>query len=187
MDKSKGWVAIYRSLMDHWLFSDKPFCFTAAFLDLVMLANYKDKKTVSRGELVDCERGCVNLSMKILAERWGWGRNKVRTFLDKLESDGMVELDITPRRTVIKITNYDVYQSKAAMVLTPTGASDRAADDAANATAIVHVGGITKKEKKEYILTKNTNPAVAYSSKQGNSNVRSLDQNYADLDEEEYV
>lgn len=187
MDKSKGWVAIYRSLMDHWLFSDKPFCFTAAFLDLVMLANYKDKKTVSRGELVDCERGCVNLSMKILAERWGWGRNKVRTFLDKLESDGMVKLEITPRRTVIRLTNYDVYQCKAAIVLSPAGAADRAADDATDATANAHVGAITKKGKKDYILTKDTDPTMAYSSKQGNINVRSLDQNYADLDEEEYV
>ncbi len=141
MTSTKGWIAVDRSIMDHWLYSGKPFCCFAAFVDLLLKANYMDKKVLHRGELVLCKRGTVNLSIKELADCWGWSRPKVRTFLDKLEADGMVALEITPRRTVISIINYDKYQAAIKNTTSDKGADGSGAsqnesiDDTADVTA----------------------------------------------------
>ena len=140
MGNNKGWIAIYRSLEDHWLYDDKPFNCSAAFVDLLILANYTDKKALHRGQLVTCERGTVNVSVKLLAARWGWSRDKVKSFLAKLESDDMVTLQIDTRRTVIRINNYDVYQ----MGLATGPATDATTDGATRA----HKSATTKKDYK---------------------------------------
>ena len=163
---SNGWIAIYRSLADHWLYDDKPFCFAAAFVDLLMLANYKDKKALHRGQLIVCERGTVNVSVKILAERWGWSRDKARSFLDKLASDGMVTLDIDTWRTVIRINNYDTYQ----MGLTTDSTTDSATDSATYSTTGAQPRRTTNNNNKH----KTINNRTAYDP-------------YDDIDEEDYV
>ena len=144
MGNNKGWIAIYRSLEDHWLYDDKPFNCSAAFVDLLILANYTDKKALHRGQLVTCERGTVNVSVKLLAARWGWSRDKVKSFLAKLESDDMVTLQIDTRRTVIRINNYDVYQRGLA-----TGpATDATTDATTDGATRAHKSATTKKDYK---------------------------------------
>ena len=167
MYNGSGWIAIYRSLADHWLYDDKPFCFAAAFVDLLILANYKDKKTLHRGQLIVCERGTVNVSVKILAERWGWSRDKARSFLDKLASDGMVTLDIDTWRTVIRINNYDTYQ----MGLTTDSATDSATDSTTGSTAGAQPRRTTNNNNKHKTI----------------NNRRTTSDPYDDIDEEDYV
>lgn len=104
-----GWVKIYRSLQEHWLWQDKPFSKGQAWIDLLMLANYEDKKIPYKGDVVTCERGTVNLSMLVLADRWGWSRHKTRDFLKLLEADGMVTVKATTHRATITIENYTIY------------------------------------------------------------------------------
>ena len=44
MNENQGYIKLYRSIFNHWLWQDKPFSRGQAFVDLILLANYKDKK-----------------------------------------------------------------------------------------------------------------------------------------------
>lgn len=103
-----------RSLLDHWLWQDKPFAKGQAWIDLLALANHTDKKKEHRGKIIECKRGDVNLSMLELSKRWGWTRGRTERFLKLLESDGMVKVKTTTNRTTVTIENYERYQAERA-------------------------------------------------------------------------
>lgn len=105
-----GWVKLYRNIQDNWLWKDYPFSIGQAWIDLILLANYEEKKMLYKGEIITCERGTVNLSVTALAERWHWSRKKTRSFLKSLESDGMVTTKCTTHRTTVTIANYGKFQ-----------------------------------------------------------------------------
>ena len=110
---SKGtFVKLNRNLQDHWIWTDEPFSKGQAWVDLIMLARWKDEKKLHRDKLVVRKRGEVNCSMRWLAERWQWDRRKVKRFLSLLESDGMITVECTTNDTTITIENYSVYQDR---------------------------------------------------------------------------
>ena len=123
----KNFFLVNRSLLIHWLWEDKPFSKGQAWIDLIAMANYIDKKTEHRGKIIVCRRGDVNVSMLRLAERWGWSRGKTERFLKLLESDGMVKVNATRNRTTITIENYEKYQGclETGEVLSEKGADKK--------------------------------------------------------------
>ena len=110
----KNFLPLNRSLLNHWLWKDKPFSKGQAWVHLLLLANYKDKKMPYKGEVVTCKRGDVNLSITELAKRWGWSRNSARRFLMLLESDGMVTVNATTHRTTITLEKYGFFNNPCA-------------------------------------------------------------------------
>lgn len=109
----KGWVAIHRSIRDHWLYEEKRvFSKYEAWLDLLMDANHQKNKFVFDGKLVEVERGQRITSIRQLSEKWRWSRTKVTDFLDLLEKDGMLVRKSDSKKTVITIVNYDFYQNQ---------------------------------------------------------------------------
>lgn len=104
-------LPLNRKIMKHWLWEDKPFSKGQAWIDLLMLANYTEKKKPVNGEIIIYKRGNVNLSMKQLADRWGWDRRTVKRFLDLLSNDNMVSVDSTTHGTTITIVNYGVFNN----------------------------------------------------------------------------
>lgn len=109
---NKGWISIHRKLEDSWLWEQKPFGKGQAFIDLIIMANYQDRKILVNGELMNIERGQRLTSLSKLSDRWGWSTRTVKKFLKLLESDKMIVLQIVPRRyTLITIENYTKYQS----------------------------------------------------------------------------
>ena len=115
-EKGYGYVSIHRKIMDHWLWERKPFSYGQAWIDLIMLANYRNHKFLSHDKkLIEGERGVVYLSIKALSERWGWkSRNKTRHFLSLLEQDNMVIVNGTSHGTTITLVNYDNFQIQGA-------------------------------------------------------------------------
>lgn len=105
-----GWIAIDRKIKDHWLWDADRYDKAHAWLDLLLLANYTDKKMLYKGEVITCKRGDVNLSMSELAKRWRWSRKAVKHFLRVLENDKMVTTRVSTTRTVITLVNYEKYQ-----------------------------------------------------------------------------
>ena len=105
----QGWVAIHRQIQDHWLWTDKPFCKAAAWVDLLLLANHKNNKFLLGNELVEVKQGCLITSEVKLMERWGWSKRKTRAFLDLLQKDGMIVKISDRKRTTINIVNYSDY------------------------------------------------------------------------------
>ena len=106
----KGWVKIDRKIIDHWVWDDRPFSKGQAWIDLLLLANFKEKKFIRKNEVVEGKRGCVYESILGLSRRWGWSREKTTRFLKQLESDGMVRINATRQQTTITLVNYGIYQ-----------------------------------------------------------------------------
>lgn len=106
----RGWVALHRSLLDHWLWDDKPFSQGQAWVDLIMLANHKEAKSFVDGNLKTFAKGTVNRSIESLSTRWGWNRKKTRKFLNALQNDQMVIVKSTTHGTTITIVNYSLFQ-----------------------------------------------------------------------------
>lgn len=135
----KGWIKIDRGIQEHWLWQNSEYL--KAWLDLIMLANYEDKKIPYKGEIIVCKRGSVNLSITKLAQRWNCSRDKARHFLHLLENDNMVTIKATTNRTTITLVNYGKYQDKATTKPTTKSTTSKATNPQRADT--------TKKDKKD--------------------------------------
>lgn len=133
MDRN-GYISIHRKIQDNWLWNEKPFSKGQAWVDLILLARWKDGKQLHRGKLLERKRGQVCCSMSWLAKRWGWSRDKVRRFMHMLETQGMVTLDATRHDTSITIENYSVYQTSPTTDNTTDKATDKATDNTTDNT-----------------------------------------------------
>jgi DNA replication protein DnaD len=109
-DKSKGWVLLYRSIRDSWIWEKKPFDPARAWIDLILDANHDDGKVFTGSSLMKIKRGQDWVSVRSLAERWGWSKDRVRKFLKTLESDSMIRINTTPFGTLLTVVNYDNFQ-----------------------------------------------------------------------------
>lgn len=103
-----GFIRLWRSVRGKDFYREKPFDNFRAWVDLLMEANFADKAD-KFGELV--RRGELHTSEQALAERWGWTKSKVHRFLTNLESESQIESLANRKRTKIRITNYEQYQS----------------------------------------------------------------------------
>lgn len=147
-DHGRGFVCIHREIMDHWVWQDKPVSKGQAWVDLILLANYRSEKFSYKDGVVEGKRGCVYRSISFLAERWGWSRDKASRFLHQLESDGMIRLFATTHHTTITLVNDEIYQG--------IGATDTATDRQQTVSKSAH----TTKLTKETTVTKGTIPKV---------------------------
>lgn len=110
MSEAGTYITLSRSITDHWIWSEKPFDKGRAWIDLLLRARWKDGQVLYRGNVVERKRGTVYCSLSFLAQEWGWHRQTVKRFLEQLEVDGMVRLNVTKRDTAIVIENYNKYQ-----------------------------------------------------------------------------
>lgn len=110
--KDKGFIALYRNILDHWLWDDKPFDRGRAWIDLLLTVNHTDKKIMFNGELTTIKRGQTITSIRQLCDRWGWSNNKVTRFLKMLESEQMLTRKSDSKKTVITIDNYAFWQDQ---------------------------------------------------------------------------
>lgn len=107
---AKGWVVIYRSIMDNPLWEDKPFSRGQAWIDMILLASHKDTEFYFDGDMVPVEKGQIITSKRKLGDRWGWSNSKVNKFLNELEKVGMLVQKSDTKKTTIKIVKYEQYQ-----------------------------------------------------------------------------
>lgn len=110
MGDTESWVKISRKLLDHWIWSDQPFSKGQAWVDMILTANYKDKKIMFDGKVIEVKRGTFVTSIAKLSERWDWDKRKVKRYLTALKNEKMLSFDSTTRCTTITIENYGVYQ-----------------------------------------------------------------------------
>lgn len=105
-----GWIKLYRTITEHWLWEDKPFSKGQAWIDMLLMANHDEKKFLLGNEIVTVERGSFVTSELKLMERWGWSKSKVRNFLKMLEDEQMIIKNSDKKKTTITIVNYSNYQ-----------------------------------------------------------------------------
>lgn len=107
----EGWIKLYRSSWDHWLYIEKrPLTRREAWEDMIMLVNHDDTKVLIHGTLHECKRGQSLMSLPSWAEHFNWSIQKVRTFFDLLENDFMIVREGLHKTTRLTICNYAKYQ-----------------------------------------------------------------------------
>lgn len=143
---SDGYITIDRQITNNWIWSDKPFDKARAWIDLLLKARWKDGKTLVRGELVEQKRGTVYCSMSQLADEWGWHRQTVKRYLQMLESDKMITLNVTKHNTAITIENYNKYQLQQESECTTESTTGTPSDYTSDCTSDAPH---KKKEKKD--------------------------------------
>jgi hypothetical protein len=115
--KSTGHINVARSIFDHPMFDDgKPLSDREAWLWLISNAAWRQVQIMVRNgrssEMLNLERGQLSFSRSFLRKAWRWTSEKrVRTFLNRLERECMVDLLTGQLQTVISICNYGVFQS----------------------------------------------------------------------------
>lgn len=144
----KGWIKLNRQIIDHWLYKDKPFNKSMAWIDLLLIADHTTHTTMWRGKPTEFKRGDVNLSFTQLANRWGWSRGRTRRFILNLEMDGMVNIKRTPERTVITIVKYGSFQDVRTPKRTPNDTPKRTPSDTAVGTHLKNNKELNKEIKE---------------------------------------
>ena len=104
-DKQTGWIKLYRSIRDHWIWERDDY--THAWIDLLLDVNHEDRKIVIDCKPMIIKRGQKWTSTRTLADRWGWSVNKVRRFLSCLECDEMLIQKRYTNGTLLTLVNYD--------------------------------------------------------------------------------
>jgi hypothetical protein len=144
-----GYILLHRKINDSFQKREK-YCSKMAWIDLLLLANYKDGFFYVRDVKVKIKRGQVGWSEYQLAARWMWSRGRVRRFLTELQNEQRIVLQKTPVTTIITISKYDQYQS--------CGTTDDTADSTTGGTT----GGTTDGTQriKEELKKKQKEPPV---------------------------
>nr|DAI22930.1 MAG TPA: DNA polymerase [Caudoviricetes sp.] len=116
-----GWIKIYQTIREHWIW-ERP-RYLKWWIDLLMLAEWEDKKKSFGSTVFVIKRGQLAASVSYLRKRWEYiddneakrtpSPRTILNFLSMLEEDGMIVKDtnVLPNRiTLITICNYNNYQ-----------------------------------------------------------------------------
>jgi hypothetical protein len=107
-----GYIMIPRCLFENPLFRNSTYFY--AWLWLVSKAAWKSRQVIvtngRTSEVIELQRGQLSHSRSYMSEVWGWSEKRVRTFLNRLEKVGMIDLQAGRLQTVITIRNYGTYQ-----------------------------------------------------------------------------
>lgn len=104
-----SWFAVARGITAHPLLKGHP-ARLAVWLWLIDNAMWKDTPHDVNGQTVLVKRGSVCVSERRLAREVGVGYQVVRTFLERLNGERMINASVTHGRTIISLCNYDKYQ-----------------------------------------------------------------------------
>ena len=107
MGKSKGYIKLYRNILDWELFSD--INARLVFIQLLLTANYEDK--IWQGYTI--KRGSRVISYEKFAKEVGLTKRQVRGAIEKLEKARCAARLRYPRFSIISVNNFEKYQDGA--------------------------------------------------------------------------
>lgn len=108
---AEGWIKLYRSLRDHWLFTEyRPLTRQEAWIRILLTVNYESSRVLIKGQLYDCGPGQSLLSLESWAKEFVWSIQQVRTFFKLLESDGMITTEGLQYTTRLTVCKWSIYQ-----------------------------------------------------------------------------
>lgn len=105
--KNKGYVPIYRSIQDNWIWKgDEPFDMRSAWVDILLSVNHEEKKIKIDSRVQVIKPGQMWTSYQKLGRKWNWSYKRVLRYINLLKSDGMICVDATPRGTLLTVVNW---------------------------------------------------------------------------------
>ena len=106
---SKGWVCVYRSLADHWIYQDESFL--KIWVTMLFKANHETKSTLFNGTLITVERGQFVFGRDKFSAETSIPVSKIRRALKLLENDRIISQQNYSKYSIITITNYKDHQN----------------------------------------------------------------------------
>lgn len=144
------YIKLFRKATENDLFNEKPFDRWHAFEWLLLKACRFEKTEVIKGQVVKLETGQLIVSLRKLAETFGWSRGKLERFCTMLESMQMASFDRATYGasvgTIITIENYSKYQDGRATSEATYDTTNSTSDSTTNSTTD---RASIKKEKKD--------------------------------------
>lgn len=109
-----GWIVLARGWRDDEVFDDcGPMSEREAWVWLIEKAAWKTcHRRNAKGERITVERGQFHTSLRNLSTAFGWGKNKVARYLEKLNDYGLIGTVAGQSGCMITICNYAKYQNK---------------------------------------------------------------------------
>lgn len=156
----KGWIKLHRQIQDNMLWTDsESFDRRSAWIDLIMMANVQDKEIMYQGRMLKIKRGQVYTSVRKLAARWHWSRDKVNRFIKTLVKAHMIEKDNrTHSATLLTLVKYSDFQSRADSNKSTHKDSDKSTDKSTDKSLLKNIKN--EKEIKESAPPTSSEPAA---------------------------
>lgn len=109
-----GSVRVSRDFFEDDAFAREPFTEREAFLWMIFEASFKARTKRIGHSVVELQRGEFAASIRFMKDAWGWASSRrVHEFLARLKKRNTIETSAGTACTVIKLCNYEKYQSKA--------------------------------------------------------------------------
>lgn len=105
-----GWFAVKRGITKHPIFEKRPDRL-AVWLWLLDNAVWKDTPHDVKGQTVIVPAGSVCASLRRIASETGVPIQALRTFLERLQKEHMINTSTNTGKTVISLCNWDKYQT----------------------------------------------------------------------------
>lgn len=105
-----SWIKIDTDIADHWIWQDAEKL--KWWLDILIMASWKDRKQLVGKQLVSLHRGQFVASLSYLCKRWNRSRTMVENFLKIIQEGGMISRVCENNVSIIEVTNYEHYQDK---------------------------------------------------------------------------
>ena len=107
------WVRTSVDILEHPVLDRGPYDRRSAWQWLIIKAAWKQKRVNHKNVILTLERGQVLIGRSYLAKTWGWSEQQVRTFLNQLLAESMLEINQSNGHfaNVATICNYEKYQT----------------------------------------------------------------------------
>lgn len=110
----EGYIPISRKLFEsHLWLEEREFSKAEAWLDLIQSARFEanSTKVIVGCKVIEICRGEFPATIRFLAKRWGWNKNRVDRFLKLLALEKMIttRTAIGTSQTIVKLCNYADY------------------------------------------------------------------------------
>jgi hypothetical protein len=103
--------AVDRAIWDDADFSAEAFTEREAWMWLISACAWKELKTRgSHGKAVVLQRGEFSFSVRFLAQKWLWSKDRVHRYLGKLRTRDMIRDTSRDKQQVYFIKNYNAFQ-----------------------------------------------------------------------------
>ena len=106
----KGFIKISRHIVDHWIYQDAEYF--KVWFEMLFRARYSTEPVTKLvyGQLVTLNRGEFIFGRQSWSERLGISEQRLRTLIDKLIQDNMIEVVKKYNKfTIYRIVNYEKY------------------------------------------------------------------------------
>lgn len=142
MAKGKdGWYVLQRSILDSPIWTcEEPFGKRSAYIDLLLMANYEDKKVMPRhsNDVLTIHKGETLTSFEHLANRWKWSKKKAIGYIDQLEKAGLLKRKTYNFGTVLTLVEYSESGNRRTANDTANDTAKDTSVDTANAPQRIH-------------------------------------------------